>query len=99
KAVDRGDQGQQAAGDEVVQLAVGRQLAHLAAGQVLDHRSVGEDEPVAGGDVAAVAPGPPQRLGALGGGPAGGRGRCFPLGASSSVVGGGGLGHRGTYLS
>ena len=47
EAVDRLDDGDEAARDEVVELAVRGELARLARGEVLDHRRVGEDEPVA----------------------------------------------------
>ena len=84
--VDRGDQGEQAARDEVVELAVGGQLAHLAAGEVLHHRGVGQHEAVARGDVAALDPGAPQRLCALGGGRRWSR-RRLPLGLPPACTG------------
>src|SRR3954452_18533374 len=46
-AVDRVDEGLEAAGDEVLHLAARRQLAHLAVGDVLHERGVGHDQPVA----------------------------------------------------
>ena len=53
-AVDRGDQGLEAAGDEVLDLAAGRQLADLLEDDVLDERGVGHDQAVAGLDVAGL---------------------------------------------
>ena len=59
--VDRLDDGDEAARDQVVELAVGRELARLARREVLDHRRVGENEPVARAGIAALTPGPPER--------------------------------------
>src|SRR5262249_48650482 len=62
EAVDRLDQRQDPARDEVVELAVRRQLAHLAGGEVPDHRRVGEHELVARTGVVALAPPAPEGL-------------------------------------
>ena len=62
EAVDRLDEGDEPARDEVVELAVRRELARLARREVLDHRRVGEDEPVTGRHILVLNPGSPQGL-------------------------------------
>src|SRR5262249_49823281 len=62
EAVDRLDQREDAARDEVVELAMRRQLAHLAGGEIPDHRRVGEHELIARARVLALAPPAPQGL-------------------------------------
>src|SRR6185295_5627260 len=64
-AVDRRDQGLEAAGDEVLDLAARRQLAHLAVRDVLHERRVGHDEPVAERNVLRTAIFLPQMMGVL----------------------------------
>ena len=62
-AVDRRDQGLEAAGDEVVDLAACRQLTDLLEDDVLDERREGHDQPVPDPEVAGRLVFTPQREG------------------------------------
>ena len=55
EAVHRGDQGLDAAREQIVDLAPGRQLAQLAVHDVLDHAGVGHHQPVPQARVAGAA--------------------------------------------